>query len=103
MGEDGVDLARDGAVDLEAWPDKYQFRTLPQRRRRRHGRAHAECASFVARCGHHTSLGTVTYRDGSPAELWVVALLDRRVERVHVDMDDLARWHPVIISRGTNR
>jgi hypothetical protein len=31
--------------------------------------------------------------DGATSELWVVALFDRRVERVHIDVDDLSGRH----------
>jgi hypothetical protein len=98
MGEDGADLARDGAVDLEARRHEYQFRTLPHRGDRRHGRTHAECSGLVARCGHHASLGAMTNRDRTASQFRVVALLDRRIERVHIDMDNLARRHAVTIS-----
>ena len=43
-------------------------------------------------------------RDWTAAESRVVALLDRRIERVHIDMDDLALRHAVTISgRETER
>jgi hypothetical protein len=40
----------------------------------------------------------VTNRDWTAPELRLVALLDRCVERVHVEMDDLARRHGPTIS-----
>ena len=90
VGEDGVDLARDGAVDVEPRRHEHQFRALPHGGGRRHGRAHAERARLVARRGHHAALGAVANRHRPAAQLRVVALLDRRIERVHVDVDDLA-------------
>ena len=42
------------------------------------------------RCGHHASLGAMANRDRATPKVWVVALLNRRIERVHVDVDDLA-------------
>ena len=64
--EDGVDLARDGAVDVEARRHEDQLRTLPHGRGRRHGRADAEGARLVARSGHDAALGAVADRDGLP-------------------------------------
>jgi hypothetical protein len=40
----------------------------------------------------------VADRDRAVTELWIVALLDRRIERVHVDMDDLAQRHAATLS-----
>jgi hypothetical protein len=41
----------------------------------------------------------VTDRDRATPQLRIVALLDRRIERVHVDMDDLAQRHAATLSR----
>ena len=96
--EDGVDLARDGAVDVEARRHEHQLRTLPHGRGRRHGRAHAEGARFVARRSHRTSLGAVADCDGASPQHRIVALLDRRIEGVHVNVDNLAQRHDVTIT-----
>ncbi len=98
VGKDRVDLARDGAIDVEARRHEHQLRALAHRRGRRHGRAHAEGAGLIARRGHHASLSAVADRDRPPAKGRVVALLDRRIEGVHVDVDDLAHLHAVTIS-----
>jgi hypothetical protein len=40
----------------------------------------------------------VADRDGAPSKRRVVALLNRRIERVHVDVNDLAHRHAPTIS-----
>jgi len=40
----------------------------------------------------------MTDRDGTTPELRAVALFDRRIERVHVDVDDLPHRHEAILS-----
>ena len=96
--KDRVDLARDGAIDVEARPHEHQFGALAHRRGRRHRRAHAEGAGLVARRGDDASLGAVADRDGTPSKRRIVALLDRRIEGVHVDVDDLAHRHAATLS-----
>jgi hypothetical protein len=98
IGKDGVDLARDRAVNLEAWWHEHQFGTLSRGRRRRHGRVHTVGPGLVARCGHDASFGTVANRDRAAPKVRVVALFNRRIERVHVDVDDLAHRHALTIS-----
>ena len=78
--------ARTPAPHTAAWPG------------RRHGRAHAEGARFVARRSHRTSLGAVADCDGASPQHRIVALLDRRIEGVHVNVDDLAQRHDVTIT-----
>ena len=90
IGKDRVDLPRDGAIDVEARRHEHQFGALAHRRDRRHGRADAEGARLVARRGHDPPLGAVSDRDGTPSKRRDITLFDRRIERVHVDVDDLA-------------
>ena len=57
----------------------------------RHRRAHAERARLVARRRHDAAaVGLAADRQRLAAQRRVVALLDRRVERVHVDVKDPA-------------
>jgi hypothetical protein len=59
---------------------------------------HAELPRFVA-CGcDDTSFARSADRDRLPAQLRIVTLFDRRVERIHVDMDDFAQ--PLRLGRG---
>jgi hypothetical protein len=52
---------------------------------------HAELARFVARGRDDAAFPRSADRDRLPTQLRIVALFDRCVERIHVDMDDLAR------------
>ena len=89
--EDRADLPRDLLVDIEARLAEHQSRAQPRRPHRRHRRAYPERARLVARGRDHPALGRAADRDRLAAQRWVVALLDAGVERVHVDMDDLAQ------------
>ena len=91
LGEDRADLTRDLAIDVEARRNEEELRAFAPRRDRRHGRAHAEGAGLIACRRDDAALARAAHRDGLAAQLGFVALLDRRVEGVHVDVDDLAR------------
>ena len=52
---------------------------------------HAKLPRFVARSGDDAAFARPADGDGLAAQLGIVALFDRRVERVHIDMDDFAR------------
>ena len=52
---------------------------------------HAELAHLVAGGRDGAAFARSADRDRFAAQFRVVALFDRRVERIHVDMDDLAR------------
>src|SRR6267143_475816 len=59
---------------------------------------HAELPRFVA-CGRNdASFARSADRDRLPAQLRIVTLFDRCVERIHVDMNDFAR--PARLGRG---
>ena len=86
--EYGVDLRRHGFVDFETWRDEHQVRALTLGRDGWHGRTHAEPARLVARRRHHPAFPTAADRHRPAAQARVIALLDGRVEGVHVDVDD---------------
>jgi hypothetical protein len=90
LGEDIANLSADRLVDFEAWLDEDQVRTLSFRGDRRHSRANAVLASFVARGGDDAALGRTAHCHRLAAQVRIIALLDRRVKGIHVDMDDLA-------------
>jgi hypothetical protein len=90
LGENLADLPADSLVDLETRLHEDQVWTLPFRSNRRHRRPHAELPGFVARSGDDSALLRAADRDGSAAQARIVPLLDRRVEGVHVDVDDLS-------------
>jgi hypothetical protein len=90
--EDGADLARHFLVDVEARLHEHQLGAQPLGRGRGHGRAHTEGAGLVA-CRHHHAALPPAHRHGTAAQCRIVALLHGRIERIHVDMEDLAdRW-----------
>ena len=47
-----------------------------------------ERAGFVTRRRHHAAFARSSDRDRLASQLGIIALLHRRVERVHIDMDD---------------
>src|SRR6185295_19228731 len=80
------------AIFLEVRPDDDELRAEAYRARHRHRRAHAERARLVAcRRDHAARLGRSAHHHRLAAQLRVIAHLHRRVERVHVDVDDAAR------------
>jgi hypothetical protein len=83
------DLLRDRLVDLEARLHEDKIRALPLRCNRRHGRPDAELASFVTRRRDNPTLAGCADRDRFAVEIRIVSLLDRCVEGIHVDVDDL--------------
>ena len=89
VGEDRVDLLRDGAVHFETRPHEHQIGATPERSDRRQRGLHPEGARLIARRRHHAARGAMPDRDRLAAERRIVALLHRGEERVHVDMDDL--------------
>jgi hypothetical protein len=54
----------------------------------------AEFSGFIARGGHYAPLGGVTYRQRLASVFGMVALFDRSVKRVHIDVNYLS--HGVI-------
>jgi len=62
-----------------------------------HGTADAEAAGLVGAGGDHApaspALGVGADHDGLPAQPWLIALLDRGEEGVHVEVDDDALGH----------
>ena len=89
VGEDRADLPADLAIDVEPRLDEDQVGTRPLGRDRRHRRPHAERARLVARRRDYPAMPAADRHRLAPQRR-IVALFDRRVEGVHVDMDDLA-------------
>ena len=64
---------------------------------------HAELARFIRRSAHHGAISAPRDDHGLAAELRIVALLYGRIERVHIDVDDLASFHLATILRRSGR
>ena len=85
---DCVNFTRDRALGVEPRRDEHEVRAFAHRRARQHRRAHAKFARLIACGGHNASLRSVADSDRAPTPRGVIALLDRGVESVHVDMND---------------
>jgi hypothetical protein len=90
VSEDRVNFTRHGAIDVESRRYDHEVWAFARRRARRHCRVDAEFARLVAGGGNDTALRGIADSDRATTQRGVVALLDRRVESVHVDVDDLA-------------
>src|ERR1700733_1942754 len=84
-----MDLLRDGPVNVEPRRDEHELGTPSHRDRRRHRGANPEASRFVTRGSNHASLRRVANRHRSILEIGIVALLDGRIESVHVNVNDL--------------
>src|ERR1700674_2600979 len=90
FGKDIADLQRHRLIGIKPRLHKDQIGALAFGSDRRHRGAYPEFARLVAcRCDDATLAGA-TDCNGLATQFGVVALLDRGVERIHVDMDDLA-------------
>lgn len=88
-GENFADMVRGFFVGIEAAGKQREMRAQLERRRRRHGAAHAKLTRRIVRGTNHATLySTAAYREGNIAQRWVVAHLHRRKETVHIDMDN---------------
>ena len=82
-------LLRDRFVDPEAWFHEDQVHTLPLAVTEGRGRSDAEFAGFVAGGGHEARVRAGSAdRDRLAALIRIVALFDRSVERVHINVND---------------
>src|SRR5690349_4860739 len=77
-------------VHIKAWWHEDEVGRLASRHRRGQSRADTELAGLIAGSRHDAPLTCTTHRGGFAAEFRVIALFDRRKERVHVDVNDLA-------------
>jgi hypothetical protein len=87
--EDREDGLRYGPVLLEVGPHDDQLRAETHRPRHRHRRPHPEAARLVAgRRDDAPARRAASDGHGTPRQGRIVPLLDRRVERIHVDVQD---------------
>ena len=88
--EDFVDLGRNLLIDLHSARHEDEVGAEFLGFDRRHSRAHAETAGFVA-CGrHHTAHIAMPHGNGLATKVGIVSLLHRSIEGIHVDMYDFA-------------
>jgi hypothetical protein len=91
FGEDLPNFQRDRLVGVKPRLDKDQVGASPLGGDRRHRGMHAELPRFVA-CGRDdAAFARSADRDRLAAQLRIIALFDRCIERIHIDMDDFAR------------
>ena len=90
LGENLPDLRGHGTVDLETGRHKDEIGTLSFCRHRGQGRSHPECAGLIACGGDDAARRRSADGHWLAPEFRIVALLDRGIEGVHVDMYDLA-------------
>src|SRR3984885_13292518 len=88
--EDRLNLFGHFAVNVEPWRDEHEFGAFPNRNGRWHRRANPETSRLVARRGNDAAFRRIADRHRPALQGRIITLLDRRIERVHVDMDDLA-------------
>ena len=86
--EDFPHTLRDGPIAREIRSNEDRMGTQAFCAYCRHGRMHAEAPGFVRSSTDNRTFRLPGYNDGLAAQVRVVPLLDRRIKRVHVDMDD---------------
>jgi hypothetical protein len=84
------DLEVDRLAGVNAWRYENQVRAFSLGRGRRHCRVHPEFPDFVA--GHRDAVAGLHSANGDrrAAQLRIIPLFDRSIERIHADMDDFA-------------
>ena len=86
--EHGHDLGAGFVISVEARSQEHAVRAGSPRPPHRGGRIHAELAGLVARRGHDAAGSEAAHDHGPPPQTRIVELLDRRVERVEIDVED---------------
>jgi hypothetical protein len=95
--EDLVDGATRVAVPGTVRRHHHQLRTDLEGLMQRHRGAHTERPGFIGGAHDHCALGSAGDGHGDASELRIVPLMDRRVKRVQVYVEDRSR--PVVGSR----
>src|SRR5262252_2442738 len=89
ISEEAHDVAGNGGVLVHVHAQVDAFRAQTIRAADGHGGVDPETAGFIGGGRDHTAAARVSADDdGAAPDLGAVALLDRRVERVHVHVDD---------------
>ncbi len=100
LTEDGEHLARDLLVARHPRPHADGVRTAPQGLTHRHRGVDPEASRFVARRGDHATASGAADEQRLSRQRRVVVGLDRRVEGVHVHVQDRPAVHVPSIPRG---
>src|SRR5437660_443406 len=102
--EDLPHTARDGTVPCEIRSDENSLGTHAFGAHGRHGGANAELPGLVGSGADDRTIAPPGNNHGLAAQLRIVALLNRSVKGVHVDMDDFPHDSPApILSASETR
>src|ERR1039458_7620669 len=88
--EDLPHAARDGTIAREIRRYEDRIGTQALRSYCRHGRMHTEAPGLVRRSADDRAIAQPSNDHGLAPQRRVIALLDRSVKSVHVDVDDFA-------------
>ena len=91
MTQDPPDLKGDLFVNVETWLHEQELGASPFRGDGGHGGMDLEAARLIARRSHDPALSRATNGHRLTSQVGIIALLDRRIERIHVDMNDLPK------------
>src|SRR5215211_4315802 len=86
---------------LETRLHEHELRTFPLRGNRSHRGMDAKAARLIACRSHDTTLARAPDSNWLAPQFGIIALLDRRVERVHVNVNDLA-WSVGWVRHGAH-
>ena len=98
VSEGGHDSARYVAVKIMVARQKDRMGAESLRLRRWHCAKDAIGASLIRRCCHDSSTSSSTDDDGLAPQFWRTDELNGHIERVHIDMEDHAFGHELILS-----
>ena len=103
VAEDPENQIRGGSVSCKIRRHDDQFRAQPDRLRHRHRRVHAVFPRLVAGRRDDAALVRPAADRKRPAsQRRIVALLDRRIERIHVDVKNPAHTRPFQVIASIN-
>src|SRR6185437_4434068 len=101
LKKDFANLVRDRTINVKSRTNKDQAWAALHGSSRRHGRMYAVLARFIAGGGHYAALlGRAAYRHRLSAIAWLIALLNRCIKRIHVDVDYFAHQLPAHYFEG---
>src|SRR5439155_436631 len=93
--EDFAHLTGDGSVAREIWGQEHSIKAETFRSNSRHRRTDSKLSCFIGSGADNGATTPPSDDDRLAAQLRIVALFDRRIKGVHVDMNDLANGQGV--------